>query len=181
LGVWWFGDGGLLDRLSSGGAVGGLDERLEIWSRALYAIQDFSFTGVGIGTFNQVIPLLYPYFLIAPSADIPHAHNLVLQVAVDLGVPGLIAWLAILMTVAVQGIVLIRRGPSPLWAFGAGVLGSLAAMLVHGVLDATLWGTKLAFLPWLLFALAVLAESHVPDELRQEPTQPLQSLRSEPA
>jgi putative inorganic carbon (HCO3(-)) transporter len=181
LGIWWFGDGGLLDRLSSGGAVGGLDQRLEIWSRALYAIQDFSFTGVGIGAFNQVIPLLYPYFLIAPSVDIPHAHNLVLQVAVDLGVPGLIAWLAILMTVAVQGSVLIRRGPSSLWALGAGVLGSLAAMLVHGLLDATLWGTKLAFLPWLLFALAVLAESHVPDEPRQDPAQPLQSLRSEPA
>jgi O-antigen ligase len=48
---------GLLDRLSSGGEIGGLDERVEIWSRALYAIQDFSFTGVGLGAFNRVIPI----------------------------------------------------------------------------------------------------------------------------
>jgi putative inorganic carbon (HCO3(-)) transporter len=157
---WGRGDMGLLDRLSSGGAIGGLDERVEIWSRALYAIQDFSFTGVGLGAFNQVIPLLYPYFLIAPSVDIPHAHNLMLQVAVDLGTPGLIAWLAILMIVMVQTVAVLRRGPSSLWALGAGVLGGLVAMLVHGLLDATLWGTKLAFLPWLLFALAVLAEAH---------------------
>ena len=159
--VWGRGDmGGVLDQLSSGGEIGGLDERVEIWSRALYAIQDFSFTGVGLGAFNQVIPLLYPYFLIAPSVDIPHAHNLVLQVAVDLGMPGLIAWLAILMIAINQSIAVLRRGPSSLWALGAGVLGALVAMLVHGQLDATLWGTKLAFLPWLLFALAVLAEAH---------------------
>ncbi|MCW5840846.1 MAG: O-antigen ligase family protein [Caldilinea sp.] len=158
--LWWRGDMGLLERLGSGGAIGGLDERLEIWSRARYAIQDFSFTGVGLGAYNQVIPLLYPYFLIAPSVDIPHAHNLVLQVAIDLGIPGLIAWLAILMAVVIQAIALLRRGPSPLWALGAGVLGGLAAMLVHGMLDATLWGTKLAFLPWLLYALPMLAEAH---------------------
>ena len=151
---------GLLERLGSGGAIGGLDERLEIWSRALYAIQDFSFTGVGIGAYNQVIPLLYPYFLIAPSVDIPHAHNLVLQVAIDLGIPGLIAWLAILIVVVVQAIGVLRRGPSLLWALAAGVLGGLTAMLVHGVLDATLWGTKLAFVPWLLYALVMLAEAH---------------------
>ncbi len=161
----WRGDMGLLERLGSGGAVGGLDERLEIWSRALYAIQDFSFTGVGIGAYNQVIPLLYPYFLIAPSVDIPHAHNLVLQVAIDLGIPGLIAWLAILMTVAIQAITLLRHGSSPLWALGAGVLGGLAAMLTHGMLDATLWGTKLAFLPWLLYALAMLAGRHARPQL----------------
>lgn len=160
--AWGRGDLGLLDQLSSGGAIGGLDERVEIWSRALYAIQDFSFTGIGLGTFNQVIPLLYPYFLIAPSVDMPHAHNLVLQVAVDLGMPGLIAWLAILMIAITQTLVVLRRGPSSPWALGAGVLGGLVAMFVHGLLDATLWGTKLAFLPWLLFALAVLADSHAP-------------------
>jgi len=26
-------------------------------------------------------------------------------------------------------------------------------MLVHGLLDAVTWGTKLAFVPWILFAL----------------------------
>jgi putative inorganic carbon (HCO3(-)) transporter len=154
----WLGPETLLDQMGSDGAVGGLAERLEIWSRALYALQDFSFTGVGLGAFNQVIPLLYPYFLIPPSVDIPHAHNLVLQVGVDLGVPGLIAWLAILLTVfAHLGVTLRQHRDGLTAALAAGVLGGLVAMLAHGLLDAPLWGTKLAFLPWLLFALAVLA------------------------
>jgi putative inorganic carbon (HCO3(-)) transporter len=83
----YFTDANLLDLLSSGSATSGFDERVEIWQRALFAIQDFSFTGVGLGMFNRVIPLLYPYFLIAPDLDIPDAHNLLLQVGVDLGMP----------------------------------------------------------------------------------------------
>lgn len=153
----WLAPATWLDQLSSSGAVGGMDERIEIWSRALYALQDFTFTGVGLGAFNQVIPLLYPYFLISPTVDIPHAHNLALQVGVDLGVPGLIAWLAILFTVFVQLVIVLRRRACDLTStLAAGVTGGLAAMLTHGLLDAPLWGTKLAFTPWLLFALAVL-------------------------
>jgi putative inorganic carbon (HCO3(-)) transporter len=155
----WVGPTTLLSQPGSGGAVGGLDERLEIWSRGLYALQDFAFTGVGLGHFNRVIPLLYPYFLISPSVDISHAHNLVLQVGVDLGIPGLVAWLAMLIAVFVLlGRVLYRRPHNVTTTLAAGVLGGLAAMLVHGVLDAPLWGAKLAFTPWLLFALAILLE-----------------------
>lgn len=153
----WLAPATWLEQLGSGGAVGGMDERIEIWSRALYALQDFSFTGVGLGAFNRVIPLLYPYFLISPAVDIPHAHNLVLQVGVDLGIPGLVAWLALLLTVFALLVSVLRRHAHDLTStLAAGVTGGLVAMLMHGVLDAPLWGTKLAFVPWLLFALAVL-------------------------
>ncbi len=59
-------------------------------------LQDFPFTGIGMGTFTQVADRLYPFFLYAPGT-VEHAHNLFLQVGVDLGLPGLIAWLAIFM------------------------------------------------------------------------------------
>ncbi|MER3513799.1 MAG: hypothetical protein C4310_04935, partial [Chloroflexota bacterium] len=71
--------------------------RLELWSRALEAIADYPFTGIGMGTFDHVIPLRYPYVLLAGAElAVPHAHNLFLQVAVDLGLPGLIAFVALL-------------------------------------------------------------------------------------
>ncbi len=168
----WLAPASWLNQLDSGGVVGGMDERIEIWSRALYALQDFSFTGVGLGAFNQVIPLLYPYFLISPTVDIPHAHNLVLQVGVDLGIPGLIAWLAILITVFVLlANVLRRQAHETASTLAAGVTGGLVAMLMHGLLDAPLWGTKLAFIPWLLFALAVLVGTQ-----RSNATQPIQGV-----
>jgi putative inorganic carbon (HCO3(-)) transporter len=96
LGVFTLGFDEILDYLSSSNTVSGVDGRLEIWSRATYMIQDFSFTGVGMGSFGEVADLLYPFFLYT-QGSIPHAHNLFLQIAVDLGIPGLIAWLATLL------------------------------------------------------------------------------------
>ena len=137
--------------------ISGLESRLEIWSRALYALQDFAFTGIGFGTFDQVIPLLYPYFTIPPDATISHAHNLFLQVGVDMGIPGLVTWLALQITVLWMLVTALCRLPrsSDHWAVAAGALGGLVAMYVHGLVDAVSWASRMAVLPWLLYALTV--------------------------
>jgi len=69
--------------------------RLELWSRAIYALQDFPFTGMGMNTFRRILPVLYPMFLVGPETDVVHAHNEFLNVGVDLGIPGLIAFLSL--------------------------------------------------------------------------------------
>ena len=139
----------------------GLEGRIEIWSRAIYAIQDFSFTGIGMGSFTTVIDLLYPLFLSAPG-KIEHAHNLILQVAVDLGIPGLIAWLSILFGVTLTAWQLFRHGKNngDHWAaaLGAGFLGSQLALLVHGLTDAVTWGmVRSAPLVWAIWGGAIAA------------------------
>ena len=176
----------LLDTVGSDSLFISFLGRMEIWSRGLLALRDFMFTGIGIGTFNLVIPLLYPY---PPSAysTAEHAHNLLLQVGVDLGLPGLLlfGWLL----VAVGGVLvrIIRSGgalpESALlqrherqaphhehharrhaahrqavlrWSLAVGTLAALVGMFVHGLLDAVTWGTKLAFFPWLFYALTAL-------------------------
>jgi putative inorganic carbon (HCO3(-)) transporter len=147
----------LLDQLAAGPATSGFAERVEIWQRALYAMQDFPFTGIGLGTFDRVIPLLYPYFLISPAVDIPHAHNLPLQVGVDLGVPGLIAYAALVICLFVMLISPLRRRALALhWTLAAGALGALVAILVGGIFDVANWGVKLAFVDWLLIAMVVV-------------------------
>jgi putative inorganic carbon (HCO3(-)) transporter len=165
----------LLDQLVASPAIGGLAERVEIWQRALYAVQDFSFTGIGLGTFDEVIPLLYPYFLISPTVVIPHAHNLLLQVGVDMGVPGLIAYTALLVCSFVMLIAPLRHRSLALpWTLAAGALGAWTSLLVGGIFDVANWGVKLTFVDWLLMALVVLlhrrahASSSVPPTGRQE-------------
>ncbi len=146
---------------SSGSAVGGLSGRPEVWSRALYMIQDFPFTGVGMGLFKQVTDLLYPFFRISPDADVAHAHNLALQVAVDLGLPGLIAWLALFGLASAGAWQVYRRGRmlgDAWWSgLGAGLLASQAALAVHGLTDAVTWGTRPAMLVWAVWGLAMAA------------------------
>jgi putative inorganic carbon (HCO3(-)) transporter len=153
-----FGPQGLVEFLASNNAISGLDGRVEIWSRAIFMIQDFPFTGIGMGSFGNVADTLYPFFL--NSASIQHAHNLFLQVAVDLGLPGLIAWLSMLIIVSGLAWSLFRMGSrqnEPLWqALGAGLLASITVLVVHGMIDSVVWGmVKPAPLVWLLWGLAV--------------------------
>ena len=71
-----------------------------------------------MGAFRQAANLLYPFFLAGPDADIPHAHNIFLQVGADLGLPGLIAWLAlVVLLVCVAAWQVYRRGQ---WGRGGG-------------------------------------------------------------
>ncbi len=152
----------LFDAATTDATFGGLEQRVEIWSRAIYMVQDFSFTGVGMGSFGRVADLLYPFFL-APPGQIPHAHNLFLQVAVDLGIPGLLAWLAVLFTVMVAAWQVYRSGRrhphgSYRTALGAGLLASQAALMVHGLTDAVVWGmTKPSVVLWAVWGLALAA------------------------
>lgn len=155
---------GVLDNLtqaSSGSATSGIAERIELWERGVYAVEDFPLTGVGLGTYSTVVPLLYPFLIIPPNTYIPDAHNLLIQVGVDLGIPGLIAWLGMVFALFAMMAQLLRADPgghrNPLrWALAAGVTASYVGMLVAGIFAATNWGVKPAFLPWVIGALGVL-------------------------
>lgn len=157
--VWSLGIGRVVALLASNQTLGD-SGRLEIWSRAIYMIEDFRFTGIGMGSFGHVTDLMYPLFLNA--SGIPHAHNLFLQVAVDLGLPGLIAWLACLLLIVIALWQVYRRarmrGDGWLAGVGAGLLGSQTALVVHGLTDAVTWGmVRTAVLVWALWGLAMAA------------------------
>jgi putative inorganic carbon (HCO3(-)) transporter len=131
-----------------------LSDRVEIWSRAIYGMQDFSFTGMGLGTFRYIMPVLYPLFTVSPDVDLGHAHNEWLQAGVDLGLIGLIAF------VGLQGLSLVlaygafrQSLPSATRWLMAGVLAGLTAHSVYGLTDAVALGAKPGIFFWLLLAL----------------------------
>lgn len=131
-----------------------IDGRLEIWSRAIYGLQDFSFTGMGMNNFRKVVHILYPLFLISPDSDIAHAHNQWLQAGLDLGIPGLIAYLAIWFgTVAM--LIGTWRSSRDFWQRAAtiGFAGAMAASFVYGMTDAVALGAKPSFLWWMMLGI----------------------------
>jgi putative inorganic carbon (HCO3(-)) transporter len=150
---------GLADWLFSASAIRGWQAREQIWSRALTIIHDFPFTGIGMGTINQVTSALYPLFWDGSNVMVGHAHNLFLQIGVDLGLPGLIAYLALWLTAMFSAWracrSLRREGRLALSALAAGLGASLVALAVHGLFDAVTWGNRPAFLAWALLGLAV--------------------------
>jgi len=146
----------LADALVSSEPTYGLAWRRGIWSAGIQMAGDFPFTGVGFGCFEPVLSLLYPP---PPGWLPPHAHNLLLQVAIDLGLPGLVAFLAILGLVAYLGIssyVGAKQARQARWLFlSAACLASLAGLCVHGLFDAASWGNKGAFVPWVVMGICV--------------------------
>jgi len=132
-----------------------LADRTEIWSRAIYGMQDFPFTGMGLGTFRYVLPVLYPLFSVSPDVDLGHAHNEWLQAGVDLGLVGLIAF------VALQGLSLLlayrafrMAWPALVRWLMAGVLAGLVAHSIFGLTDAVALGAKPGVLVWVLMGLS---------------------------
>jgi putative inorganic carbon (HCO3(-)) transporter len=129
--------------------------RLEIWQRAIYIIQDFPFTGVGIGTFDPVAHVLYPFFLVGPDVQVPHAHNMILTVAVDLGIPGLILYAAMLSGFALSAWRAYQTAAKPLRGLIMGIACGMLAHQIFGIMDAFMLGTKLGAVMWLFLGLVV--------------------------
>jgi putative inorganic carbon (HCO3(-)) transporter len=138
--------------------------RLDIWSRAWAMLQDMPFTGIGLNVFPVVQSEFYTGYIIGPE---PHAHNLYLQTALDLGLPGLAAFAAFiglwamsaLRAVRSQGAE-VRSGPSLLLI---AALAGVASYLAHGLVDAMMLGAKPGFVVWALLGIGAahpLAGSH---------------------
>lgn len=144
----------LIDTITT---VRGASGRVEIWSNAFMIVTDFLFTGIGLGNFSTVTDLFYP-FLFAGEGQ-PHAHNLLLQIVVDIGLFGLIAWLAclaIVLVCCVQALVVAKKHQDPLViGISVGLLCGQFTMLVHGITDVPLWATRPALLVWSLWGIAL--------------------------
>lgn len=128
--------------------------RSELWQRAIYMVQDFPYTGIGPGTFSRVAPVLYPFFLIGPDRDVPHAHNLILQAGVDLGVPGLVAMVGLLTVFSIIALQTVRwaRNTS-LEPLSMGLLCGFMVYLVHGLVDHVTFSTKPGTVIWAILGL----------------------------
>ena len=160
LGVEWLGEFMLSSTATS--AVTSFEGRLEIWARALTMIQDFPFTGVGLGMFDQIMDLLYPLFMTALETDIFHPHNMFLSQAVSSGLLGLIGFLALiflLFVMAVQSIGLSQREEA--WPLALGLLGALVAYLAHGMFDSPTSFIRASAILWILYGLQAALWLHL--------------------
>ena len=133
------------------GSTTTISYRQAIWPTALQAIGDFAFTGTGLGSFRQVARRLYP-ISISTDFDIAHAHNVFFQVALDMGIPGLIAYLALLL-IAVTLCWQAARCNMELRPYALGFLAGLIAFHIYGLTDTIALGAKPGLLFWWLLGL----------------------------
>jgi putative inorganic carbon (HCO3(-)) transporter len=162
-----------------------LVERGEIWHRALSILHDFPLTGTGLGTFRRLPYALDPVPEANHTAVIEHAHNFFLQVALDLGLPGLVAYLALAGIAFWIGWRAARMpehreaeaspasasGEKPAMTgefcwLGLGIVGSLVAFHVYGLTDAIVLGAGPDLALWLILALSAALWRTLPKSTR---------------
>jgi putative inorganic carbon (hco3(-)) transporter len=141
---------------SGRGMANNVAGRTELWSRALYGIEDFPLTGMGMNVFRHVAPVWYPMYLTPPDEDFAHAHNHLLQVALDLGIPGLAAYLWMWIATGAVLVRTYRHSSHRVYRTMAGGLGvGLIAHFMFGMTDAIPLGAKVGVLFWLTLGLTV--------------------------
>jgi O-antigen ligase len=128
--------------------------RAQLWRDSLGLIGDYSFTGSGLGATSMVYS---SYVLLIHVPFAYHMHNLFLQIAVEQGMPGLVAFLGL---VGVAGWTLIRayRGDGSNGALRLAATMAFVTLLVNGMVDAGVYSSRLVlvgFLP-LGFAIALV-------------------------
>ena len=113
-------------------------------------LKDYWLTGIGVGSFSLIYPL---YFFTAANSY--HAHNLFLQVGLELGVIGFAVFVLLLifwcqrLYRAIPGAEKSRR-----WLTGAALAG-LLGLLLQGLTDHLWFNYRIVLLFWLVVGLGL--------------------------
>lgn len=129
--------------------------RLALWESTWAMILDHPWLGIGWGAYWLVYPA-YDFFIGDNSVKIVHAHNMYLNIAAEIGIPGLLLFLWIMAGHIIYAWRLWHRLP-PGWRRGLvlGLMGALVSLAVSGFADYIMFNIQVAMLFWLLNALVV--------------------------
>lgn len=142
-------------------ATGSTAQRYYIWTKTLELVAARPWLGWGIETLREAFPYdraeLVRHFGLRPVI-IDKAHNDLLQMAVSVGVPGAISYLAVWVAVVLAAVRVLRRETGERRLLAAGWLAAVVAYLVQ--VQFSLSTVALAPMVWLLAGSAAGWEAH---------------------
>jgi len=122
--------------------------RLLLWKDTIQIVEDFPLFGVGIGEFNFVLSKYsYDYSKLIEEF---HPHNYFLQIASEMGLIGLYAFLWILWRIFIKGLQ-ITKGTQNFVKLGLwfGIIGFILTFFGDGYL----WNIEMQLMFWLMIGL----------------------------
>nr|WP_239520259.1 O-antigen ligase family protein [Blastococcus saxobsidens] len=130
------------------------DARPLIYQEAVRQIVERPWTGQGPGNYTVVMESADSA---APTVAVLHAHNVLLHVAAEAGLPAAVVLVAFTLSVA-RAVLLARRWlPEPDRDVLTGLAAGLVAVMSQGVMDFTLGNPTLLFLVWMVVGFVLAA------------------------
>lgn len=126
--------------------------RINTIVKSIDIVKDFWYSGIGVGyiPFQQITPLYIK--TMAPY----HTHNLYLQIAVEMGVVGIIVFLLLIFTLIKMSIKVVFNSESRfVRVFTAAYVASLASILTHGVAEHIFFNPKIIISFWLIVGILI--------------------------
>jgi O-antigen ligase len=107
------------------------DVRWKLWKFSLQKIMENPWTGGGIG--RTVFDKLYPEFM-PENPQLWHAHNMILNRGIQMGIPGMIVFAALWMALAVE-VLRYARSPSSSRYLAIAGLAAIVAIFAKNLTD----------------------------------------------
>jgi len=146
-------------RLLDTSARNSLSTRLQIWEISLEVLKDNYILGVGLGNFQQPYrEKAYQMYQPPLEWEVVKAHNLYLNIWLEMGLLGLMAFMVLLYAYGKQLKTNINRfaGDTEGWWLTAGSQAALIAILIHGLLDTPYFKNDLSILFLFIIMLPFL-------------------------
>jgi Lipid A core - O-antigen ligase and related enzymes len=168
----------IIDRFLSIGSIKDTSTsyRVNIWRAVIDMIQDHFASGIGVG--EGAFAVVYPEYSLAGIESAPHSHNLFLQIVVEVGVFGLLVFIAAVI-IYMQGnfslynrIGFIKRYKADRLLSAAGFSG-IVSVLAQGMTDYIWYNYRVFFVFWLIFGLTIaIRRSALAEWIEREDIEP---------
>lgn len=126
---------------------GSITDRLRLWTSTIDMIKEKPLLGWGLNNYSRI------HYRFAGTMDSWYTHNCYLQMASEIGIPGLLAFLTLLFFIFIYFYRQFRRSHGSLKALYFGFLVSFLSMSFHAMVDTNLYSLLLTTLYWLIITL----------------------------
>ena len=127
--------------------------RVHIWQGCASLIREVFLSGVGVG--SEAFSAAYLPHALPGIESAPHAHNLMMQIVIEMGVVGLLVFVIMIVTVVRVTFTLFAKcrmnHSASLHALG--FFGALVALLLHGMTDYIWYNYRIFMLFFMLIGL----------------------------
>ena len=142
----------VLNRLTS---IGNMKDsstayRVSVWVASFRIAKDYWMSGIGIGT--AAFEKIYPSYALNGAGFALHSHNFYIQWVVEMGVFGLLAFLAIILT-AYKQIASIKEKSSLIRTVTLAMAGALLGFLFQGMAENLWYNFRMVLIFWIYMGI----------------------------
>lgn len=144
---------GLHDRILSIATTRGHSSnsfRMNVWTAVIAMIKDSWMFGVGVG--NKAFMSAYSLYMVS-GFEALSAYNIYLEVLVETGIIGILAFGWLLIGALGRCTLMIARHDHRIWA--AALFAALLGMMAHGMVDTVFFRPSVQLLFWLILAMVM--------------------------